>query len=298
MRFGTAVPVEPSKKNTPRGDTMSARLRPSRGLFAVAIALTGLPGAARAETPQDNWWGELEFYYPTINSTARLDFPQTERPGTETHLEDDLGLSDRDGTPYLLLGTRLGQNWRIEFEYYLLERRGDRAISREIHWGDIDFPVSAQIHSVFDTNVYRLVGGYSFYRTPMAEAGASLGLHVTQFKIGLSGVGNGPNGEQTFQSETKNVLVPLPTLGLYGTYKFNDAWMMRGRFDFLSLTIDQYNGQLVNSMFAVDWRFTPNWGAGLGYRYVSYNLKSTTDKFHGEVKYDFKGPTIFVEAGF
>jgi len=77
-----------------------------------------------------------------------------------------------------------------------------------------------------------------------------------------------------------------------------DQWMMRGRFDFLSLTIDQYDGQLVNSMIAFDWRFAKNWGAGLGYRYVSYNLKSTTENFHGEVKYDFKGPTIFLEAGF
>src|SRR5690349_14633825 len=105
---------------------MSARPFPSRRLFAVAIALTSLSGAARAEMPQDNWGGELEFFYPTISSTARLDFPQTAAPGTETHLEDDLGLTDRKGTPYLLLGGRFATNWRVEFEYYLLQRSGDR----------------------------------------------------------------------------------------------------------------------------------------------------------------------------
>jgi hypothetical protein len=276
---------------------MSARPILSRRHLAVAIALTGLAAAARAETPQDHWWGELEYFYPTVSSKARLNFPGTNLPGTEVSLEDDLGLTDRKGTPYLLLGTRLGQNWRVEFEYYELQRSGDRTINRDIHWGDIDFPASADIHSIFNTNVYRLVGGYSFYRTPMYEFGGTFGLHTTEFKLGLSGQGNGPQG-LGFQTETKNVLVPLPTIGLYGVYKFNDQWMVRGRFDFLSLTVDQYNGQLVNSMVAADWRFTPNWGAGIGYRYVSYNLKSSKEKFDGEVKYDFKGPTIYGEFGF
>jgi hypothetical protein len=276
---------------------MSERPYPSRRCLAVALASIGFTGAACAEAPQDNWWGELEYFYPTITSTARLDFPGTDAPGTETRLEDDLGLTDRKGTPYFLIGTRLGQNWRLEFEYYYLQRSGDRTIERDIHWGDIDFPASADVHSIFNTNIYRLVGGYSFYRTPMAEAGASFGLHVTDFKLALSGQGNGPQG-LAFQSEARNVLVPLPTVGLYGVYKFNDQMMLRGRFDYLSLTIDQYDGQLVNSLVSASWRFNPNWGVGLGYRYVSYNLKSTTENFHGEIKYDFKGPTVYLEAGF
>ena len=277
---------------------MHARLKGlDRRACAVAAALAAFGGSAWAEGPQDRYWAELEYFFPTISSTARLDFPGTNVPGTKVSLEDDLGLSDRKGTPYVLLGMRLGESWRLEFEYYQLNRDASKTLGREIHWGDIDYQVGANIHTIFDTNVYRLVAGYSFYRTPVAEAGATIGLHTTQFKIGLSGQGTGPNGPG-FQTETKDVLVPLPTLGLYGSYKFDDQWGVRGRFDFLSLTIDQYNGQLVNSMFAFDWRFAKNWGAGLGYRYVSYNLKSTTDKFHGEVKYDFKGPTIFVEAGF
>jgi hypothetical protein len=265
--------------------------------LGAALVLASLAGIARAETPQDNWWGELEYYYPTISSTARLDNTQDNKPGTETHLEDDLGLADRKGTPYILLGTRFATNWRVEFEYYYLERSGDRHLSFPINWGDVDYQAGADIHTIFNTNVYRLVAGYSFYRTPMAEAGASIGLHTTEFKLGLSGQGDRA-GATGFQTETRNVLVPLPTLGLYGTYKFDDQWMVRGRFDFLSLTVDQYNGQLVNSMIAGDWRFNKNWGVGLGYRYVSYNLKATNDKFHGEVKYDFKGPTIYAEFGF
>jgi hypothetical protein len=273
---------------------MSAYARPSRRHAAAAIALAGFAAGASAETPQDHWWGELEYFYPTISSKARLDFPGTNVQGTEIRLEDDLGLADRKGTPYFLLGTRIGQPWRVEFEYYYLNRTGTHVIDKEINWGDQTYPVNATVSTKFDTNIYRLVGGYSFYRTSMAEAGGSLGLHVTDFRLGLSGTST----SGTFQSETKNALAPLPTLGVYGVYKFNDQMMMRGRIDYLSLTVDKYHGQLVNTMAGFSWRFMPNWGAGVAYRYVSYNLKSTNPHFVGEIKYDFKGPTIYLEAGF
>ena len=50
---------------------------------AVAAALAGLAGSALAEGPQDNYWAELEYFLPTISSTARMDFPGTHLRGTE-----------------------------------------------------------------------------------------------------------------------------------------------------------------------------------------------------------------------
>jgi hypothetical protein len=74
--------------------------------------------------------------------------------------------------------------------------------------------------------------------------------------------------------------------------------MLRGRVDFLSLKYQDYDGRLLNWMVAVDWRFSKNVGAGLGYRYVDYKLEATKTDFTGEVKYTFKGPTIFINAAF
>jgi len=51
-------------------------------------------------------------------------------------------------------------------------------------------------------------------------------------------------------------------------------------------------------MAALDWRFAKNVGAGVGYRYVDYRVDATKSDFTGEVKYAFKGPTIFVNVGF
>ena len=265
--------------------------------LAAAIALSTFGTCARAEGPQDRYWAELEYFFPTISSTARLDFPNTNIPGTSIALEDDLGLSDRKGTPYLLLGMRLAEQWRLEFEYYQLNRSASRTISRAINWGDVTFPASATLHSRFDTDVYRLTGGWSFYRTRQAEAGASLGLHVTHFDMALAGQGNGPLG-LAFQNEGRDQLVPLPTIGLYGNYLLSDSWVLRGRVDYLSLNYESYDGSLTNWMAAVDWRITPNWTAGVGYRYVDYKLESTKESFKGRVQYKFKGPTLYMGATF
>ena len=54
----------------------------------------------------------------------------------------------------------------------------------------------------------------------------------------------------------------------------------------------------MNWLAVVDWRFTKNFGAGVGYRYVDYRVSTTKTNFNGEVQYKFKGPTIFVNMGF
>ncbi len=266
--------------------------------LVVMLAFGGQPVGALAERPRDSFWGELSYFYPTISSTARLDVTSTSRPGTLIKLEDDLDLDDRKGTPYLSLGMRLGERWRLEFDYYQLNRSGTRSINRQIEWGNTTFPIGVQIGTTFDTTVYRFSGGYSFYKTAMSEAGVGFGLHITDFTTALSGVGTGPNGSTNFQREARDTLVPLPTAGLYGTYGLTDRLSLRGRVEFLSLKYENYDGRLVNWMAAVDWRFARNWGAGIGYRYVDYNLEVAKSDFRGEFSYKFKGPTLFVNAAF
>ncbi|HUL68238.1 MAG TPA: hypothetical protein VLW55_26825 [Burkholderiaceae bacterium] len=269
--------------------------------LAMGVLLAGVAGTALAETPRDQYWIGLSYFYPTITSTVRVDVPGT-RLGSTVRLEDELGLSDRKGTPYFLAGMRIGSNWRIEFEYYALNRDATRTTNRNIDFGDITFQTATQINTKFDTGIYRLTGGYAFIKTPDAEFGGALGLHMTDFKIQLAGTGSVTSGGTTtaasFQREERTALVPLPTLGLYGSYLFADQFVLRGRVDYLSLTYDKYHGSLVNWFGGFDWRFLKNVGAGVGYRYVNYKLSSTNTHVYGEVNYNFKGPTIYLEAAF
>ncbi|HET7527790.1 MAG TPA: outer membrane beta-barrel protein [Burkholderiaceae bacterium] len=265
---------------------------------AAAAALACVSGAAFAEAPTDRYWAGLEYFYPTISSTAHIDATATARPGSTINLEDELDLSDRKGTPYLDLGMRLGENWRIEFEYYQLKRSATTVLTRQIDWGDTTFPVGATLNSTFNSTIYRLTGGWSFLKNQQAEAGLGFGLHITDFTTQLSGQGTGVLTGTGFQREAHDALVPLPTVGLYGSYMATPQLILRGRVDFLSLKYGDYDGRLTNWMAAVDWRVAKNFGFGAGYRYVDYKLDATKSDFTGNVRYTFKGPTIFANVAF
>ena len=54
---------------------------------------------------------------------------------------------------------RLGERWRLQFEYYDLNRSATKTITRQIDWGDTTFPIGATINTKFDSTIYRLTGG-------------------------------------------------------------------------------------------------------------------------------------------
>ena len=260
----------------------------------AAVTLLACTTSARAERPEDNYWLRIEGYYAKAESTARVDATNGQT-GTVIDFEKDLGLGETKTTAAFLLGARFFDNWRTEFEYYELKRNSSRVIDREISWGDTVYPISARLDASFDSTIYRWSTGYSFIKSTEAELGASLGLHVTSFGLALSG-STGEGG--ALQTERREQTVPLPTLGLYGTYAFSPEISMNGRADVLYLSYNEYSGRLLNFNLGVDWRFTKNFGVGVGYRFVDYQLDITRNSWHGEVNYKFSGPTVYLNAAF
>ena len=107
------------------------------------------------------------------------------------NFENDLGFSDTKTVPAFLADVRLGERWKIEFEYIGLSRDSSVAINRTLNWGDRSYAIGEVVSSEFDSDVYRLSGGYSFIKDSQKELGVTLGLHVTDFKLGLAATGIG-----------------------------------------------------------------------------------------------------------
>jgi len=239
---------------------------------------------------EDRWMFQLGAFFPKVDTTARLNGTGGVI-GTEISFEDDLGLSDRKSMGSFLASVRLGERWRIEGEYYSLSRSGTRTISRTINWGDQSFAVNTAVASTFDTDIYRLSGGYAFVKDKQAELGVSLGLHVTDIAASLVGSG-GAIGQAA------DTLAPLPTIGVYGAYAFSPRWLLSGRIDYFSLKYGDYDGKLINLTAGFEYRVVRNVGMGAGWRYVDYDLNVTKARFNGGVNYKFSGPTLYATASF
>jgi hypothetical protein len=278
----------------------SAARRARRTIFVVSagLACSALPATARAQALDDRFWVEGSFFWPAVDTEIRIDNLATANPGTDIDIESDLDLDDRDSLPAFLAGARLGGGFSIVGEYFAVGRSGSTTLQRDITIDDVTYPATATIESGFDSDVYRLSVGWAFARGPDYEFGGSLGVHATDFEFSLSGTGSVNGGTASTQVRRRDVLAPLPTLGLFGSYQVAPGLTLGGRVDFMSLGIDDYDGRMLNLQANLVYRFADNFGVGIGYRHVDYRVDVEKNDWVGRADYKFSGPNIFVQIGF
>lgn len=148
------------------------------------------------------------------------------------------------------------------------------------------------------SDVYRVSLGYAFIQNDRAELGAALGLHATSFETRLSGSAQIGGGALHAEDRRTEFTAPLPTIGVFGTYEITPRIILTGRADYLSLTIDDYDGSIVNAQAAVAYKVNDMIEVGAAWRYVDYELDVAKDNYTAGVEYDFSGPSLFVRFGF
>lgn len=268
-------------------------------LLAAALAL---PHAARANDTMPpeldrRAWVQLGAWRPSIDSQLRVD--STGAQGSTIDFERDLGLADRKTVRSLLIGARWAERWRFEFEYFELARGArQHLIDRDLVIDEVTYPAQVEISSEFDTKVHRAGVGYAFLRRPDAEAGVIGGLHVTTFRAAVEGLGSFNGSLLAVQKDRRDETVPLPTVGVFGTWLVSPQWLLSGRADAFYLKYDHDRGRLFNLQGNVMYRVGPNVSLGAGYRLADYRLDADDTGWRGRVELLYKGPQIMLEAGF
>ena len=236
-------------------------------------------------------------YAPSVRTVLRVD--GSEEIGTELSLEDDLAFEDSPILPTLLLNLRLGERWRIEAEYLPLLR--DQKVVYDgdpLDVGDITIPTGASVAGHFGSDTYRLSAGYSLLKTPRSELGAVLGVHATEFDLRLAATLVDTSVDE------RDVLLPLPTMGLYGNHALSPKWLLSGRVDLFSMDYRQYTGHLLNASASLDYQFARHLSLGVGFRRTNLRLEvdETVDPFSkdfsGRFHYTYSGPTLAVSLMF
>ena len=267
---------------------------------AIAAALGGAVMATPclAQDAENDTWIRAAAYFPDIDTQVGIAPPDDPDFRTLIDFESDLALSDRDTLPSFMIGTRLSRHWILQGEFYRLKRSGETELARDIVYDGVTYPVEATVRSGFSSDVYRLSAGYSFVRNERVELGATLGIHATNFEVFLQGEAGGSQVTVDSERRSRDVLAPLPTIGLYGQFEPAPRLRVGGQGDFLSLKVGDYDGRLVNLQATVSYAATDNLRIGALYRYVDYRLDVEKDRYVGRIAYQFKGPGLFVELSF
>lgn len=237
----------------------------------------------------DPFFLSLGAFYPESHTTANLN-SGTVGVGAFLDFEKDLGLDDRDLVAQFMFRWRMTERWRLETEYYKLDRNQDKTITRTIDWGNRSFPVSASVQSTFKFEDTRVGVGYAFFRTKDKEIGAGLGVHVTRLEASLASPSVG--------SEVASTSAPLPALSVYAQIALTDRWLLNTRLDRLSLSSGDTDGSISNT--GIDFIYQPwrHFNIGIGYRDVAMRVSSTGGNWRGEAQILQHGPLLFVGTTF
>lgn len=255
----------------------------------------GAPLSAQEIDPDPRFWAEAGVYFPNTETTVTLSLPDSDT-GTEISLEDDLGFDTGVDSFDLTIGAKIDDDFFIEASFFDLDRTTSFTLDRTITVEDAVFDVGAAIGSEFSSQIYRVTIGYKIVSNPEWDLSVALGAHLTDFTFGIAGAASVNGAGVSGVERGQDFLAPLPTI--VGQAKFRPIkWLeLRGRADYLDLTIDQYNGRLVNLEASATAAVTNNIAVGAAYRYTNYRLDIDATRFDGRIEYEFDGPRVFLRV--
>ena len=259
-----------------------------------AIAMGRAEAASTEAIPShpaltDRFVFELGAYYSKASTAASLG-PSSGGSGVVVDFENTLGLEDRNVSAIGGFAWRFSERWRLEVEYFSLNRDATRTLAADVTWGDQTFTAGSTVNSAFDFSDLRVGVGYSFFKRRDKELGAGVGLHVSGIKASLQSSGIG--------AESTDVLAPLPVLSFFGAFALTNEWAVRMRMDWLSLNYDIYSGDFRSTAIDVLYQPFRNVGFGLGLRSYVLDVEVDDTDWHGKVRAGFTGPAAFMTVSF
>ncbi|QMW22012.1 hypothetical protein [Sandaracinobacteroides saxicola] len=262
--------------------------------WLVAACLAA--GPAAAQSLDKTWLLQVGAYFPDIDSKLRVD--SSRGLGTTVDFERDLGFNRHRTLPAFLLEWRPGDDWVFDAQYYKLGRTSTKSLERDISIGDTTYPVAGRVRAGFDSDIIRFTVGNRLFQWRNLEIGAGIGLHATDFSVFIEGEGSVGGGTRSFRTESRSLFAPLPTIGVFLNARPGRKVHVNARVDWLSLTIDDYNGRLINAEASLAYSLHRNIDVGAMYRLVDYRVRVTSADWTGRVDYKFNGPALFVQVGF
>ena len=222
--------------------------------------------------------------------------------GTEISLEDDFGYDTRK-TSFRTDGYwRFGPRGRIDFAYTTFRRSSSHVLDRDFVIGDKTYHAGAALDSSARMDVGELYYEYSFLNTGEAEVGAMIGVSsfFTRFDFEGTATVSGSGGSQSasIQTESSDLVVPVPAVGLDFRYTLLPGFLAEGRVKYMKATISDYTGSMLDWRAGLDYYFTPNFGIGAAW--ASTDIDVTKHRDDGDISFEYKynGPIGYVSIAF
>jgi hypothetical protein len=269
-------------------------------ILAAALSIVNAlaaTGAAPSELPIERFNLRASgFFAQSIDTRIRVDGHLNAGGGewdfgTTIDLADQLNVETSVNVFRAEAMWNIGARHRLDLAWFDMEETGRTVLSRDIDFGDKDFTVNLPVDSYFRTNILRLAYTYYFVERPRVQFGLSAGLHVMKVASGISSTNIGV-------SENVGVTAPFPVLGFNFDYAATSKLLLRVHGEYLKLSYDNYDGELIDFYGAVEWRLNHNWSLGCGIEYFDIDVVATSDRLRLAVEHDWVGYQVYTSFRF
>ena len=262
---------------------------------AVLLACAAGTAAAQQSPALDNVSVWLGGYYAMTDTKVGASDSGRGLSG-HINLEDDLGFPDHKFSPRARVDVLLGEHQGFSFDYYRIDRRETRSISRSISYGGYDYAASARVSAKLDFDF-----GSAAYRWWFGSGQGVFGVGVGAAYYGLS---TGLSGEasalgQTVQASTHSRdSAWAPMLQLGWRYAIDDQFRLYADASGVKKGGGKLAGHIWNAAVGLEWFPWKNVGLGAEYGYTDIKIKRNRRSYSERLDMSLNGPSVFVRLRF
>ena len=218
--------------------------------------------------------------------------PNDVRPGEDLDLEDFLGIADKESVAQIDAFYRVAFYHRFDLGYFELQRSSATTLQRGIGFGDNFYPEGTEIETRSESRLLRFGYSYSLMRDGQKELGLSAGLSHVRYASDV----RVQDESQAPDQVVVNAL--LPTIGVFGSVPVGDKWRLAADVDLFALEFDRYQGYMAYLTLDLERKFGESFGAGIGYNFYGFRLKSKNDDLDGTLRVRHQGPKVYLSVKF
>ncbi len=286
--------------------TPAALPRLASKALAAGLVAAGCTSAL-AQSPAQAWFDNrfvvnLGTFVVGTDLKARLDGEFTGE-NEEVDFDETFGLGRNASRWRVDALWRIAPRHQLRFGYFDYSNSRTKIIDENIEWGDYTFTAGGEVKARYSTDIYTLSYEYSLIRQPTYEVAAGIGVHYSDLSFKLSGNAtlideNGNVVDQGVVSEAANAPVPLPMIGLRGTWVVSPSWVLEAAGAAFSVRYDAFDGVWYQLRAGATWMFSRNVGIGAGYNYFRTEVDVDRDSFRGNLTTNYSGIQVFLTGTF
>ena len=279
-------------------------MKRTSSFLALGIGLLVAAGAMADEHgeplhPYLEWRHYFSFGVYEQEMEAEVSESRGPLPTLSVNLED-LEVDDEHTDISLAYQYRFGERWALVTAFNRFQGDGRLGRDRSFSVGPVDVPLGVGLETDIEIDTYVLDLLYRAYRSPRAEISLGAGVHAFDFYTSIRAFGQAARNLREEKLEIDEFLAPLPNLRVQGFYAFSPRLSVSGALGWLSVDIDEWDGDFRYYKADLSYRFGGGFVASVGYQLTDMDVTRRDKRPLRRSDYDleFSGPSIHLSYGF